>query len=52
MFVREGARKKLTDSEREKFLSEEWPAMVTRIRQLGLDVSKLLQTVIEKEGDS
>jgi len=52
MFVCEGARKKLMESEREKFLMDEWPAMVTRIRQLGLDVSKLLQTVIEKEGDS
>ncbi len=52
MFVCEGARQKLTQSEREKFLSEEWPAMVTRIHQLGLDVSKLLQSTIEKEGDS
>lgn len=52
MFVREGARKKLTESEREKFLSEEWPAMVTRIHQLGLDVSKLLQSETEKEGNS
>jgi GntR family transcriptional regulator len=52
MFVCEGARKKLMESEREKFLKEEWPAMVTRIRQLDLDVSKLIQTVIEKEGDS
>jgi GntR family transcriptional regulator len=52
MFVREGARKKLTNSEREKFLSEEWPAMVTRIGQLGLDISKLLQSTIEKEGDT
>ena len=52
MFVREGARQKLTNSEREKFLSEEWPAMVTRIRQLGLDINKLLQTTTEKEGDT
>jgi len=52
MFVRDGARKKLMESEREKFLMEEWPAMVIRIRQLGLDISKLPQTVIEKEGDS
>ena len=52
MFVCEGARKKLTQSEREKFLSEEWPAMVTRIRQLGLDVNKLLQSVSEIECDS
>jgi len=52
MFVRDGARKKLTESEREKFLSEEWPAMVTRIQQLGLDTNKLLQSVTEKEGDT
>ena len=52
MFVREGARKKLMESERQKFLEEEWPAMVTRIRQLGLDVTKLLQHVTEQEGDS
>jgi GntR family transcriptional regulator len=52
MFVREGARKKLTQSEREKFLSEEWPAMVTRIHQLGLDVNTLLQSIKEEEGDN
>lgn len=52
MFVCEGARRKLMESERQKFLEEEWPAMVTRIRQLGLDVSKLLQHVTEQEGDS
>ena len=52
MFVCEGARKKLMESERDKFLKEEWPAMVTRIKQLGLDVTKLLQHVTEQEGDS
>ena len=52
MFVREGARKKLTQSEREKFLSEEWPAMVTRIHQLGLDVNTLLQSIKEEKGDN
>ena len=52
MFVCSGARRKLTDSEREKFLTEEWPAMVIRIRQLGLDTNQLLQTASEKEGNS
>lgn len=52
MFVCDGARKKLMESEREKFLKEEWPAMVTRIKQLGLDVTKLLQHITEQEGDS
>ncbi|MBT8070754.1 MAG: GntR family transcriptional regulator [Xanthomonadales bacterium] len=52
MFVREGARRKLTDSEREKFLNEEWPATVIRIRQLGLDVNKLIESITEEEGES
>ena len=52
MFVCEGAQRKLTESEREKFLTEEWPAMVIRIRQLGLDTNQLLQSASEKEGNS
>jgi len=52
MFVRDGARQKLMESERQKFLSEEWPAMVNRIGQLGLDISKLLQSTAEKEDKS
>ncbi len=52
MFVCEGARQKLMESERQKFLNEEWPAMVTRIQQLGLDVNKLTHSVTEKEGKS
>jgi len=52
MFVMDGAREKLTESEREKFLNEEWPAMVTRIRQLGLDTQKLLQSATQQEGDN
>ena len=52
MFIRTGARKKLMESERQKFLTDEWPAMVIRIQQLGLDTNKLLQPVQEKEGNS
>jgi len=52
MFVCEGARRQLIDSERQKFLTEEWPAMVNRIGQLGLDVIELLQTASEKEDKS
>ena len=43
MFVCEGARKKLMSSERNRFLTEEWPAMLSRIEQLGLDVEDLLK---------
>ena len=52
MFVRTGARQKLTESEREKFLNEEWPAMVLRIQQLGLDPNRLLHSATKKEGDT
>ena len=52
MFVCTGARQKLTDSERQKFLNEEWPAMLIRIQQLGLDIDELLLPVKEKEADS
>ena len=52
MFVCDGAHKKLTESERQKFLTEEWPAMVLRIQQLGLDPEKLIQSSTKKEGDT
>ena len=52
MFVCVGARQKLTASERQKFLNEEWPAMVTRISQLGLDANELLQSAKKNEGNS
>lgn len=43
MFVREGAHKSLVSSERAKFVNEEWPAMLSRIEQLGLSVEELLK---------
>ena len=52
MFVCDGAHRKLTESERQKFLTEEWPAMVLRIQQLGLDPEKLIQSSTKKEGDT
>jgi GntR family transcriptional regulator len=44
MFVCEGARSKLLQSERDRYLSEEWPRQVEKIRQLGLKVEELVQT--------
>jgi len=43
MYMTDGAREKLLASERERFLKEEWPAMVERISRLGLDIGKLLR---------
>ena len=42
MFVTEGANSRLLASERERFLSEEWPQMLERIQRLGLDIETLL----------
>ena len=42
MYVTEGAHDKLLASERERFMREEWPAMLERIRRLGLDTAALL----------
>ena len=44
MFVTDGASEKLLASERERFVREEWPAMLERIRRLGLDVAQLLRS--------
>jgi GntR family transcriptional regulator len=44
MFVLDGAREKLLSTEREKFLNEEWPAIIERIRRLGLNVDVLLRS--------
>ena len=43
MFVRNGARKQLLASEREHFLTEEWPRLVNRIKGLGLSIEELLE---------
>ena len=52
MFVCEGARHKLIASERAKFLNQEWPAMLSRIEQLGLSVEDLLAESVHKESES
>ncbi|WP_262695964.1 GntR family transcriptional regulator [Kordiimonas aquimaris] len=43
MFVIEGARSKLMEAERDRFLNEEWPRVVETIRRLGLDTKELLK---------
>jgi GntR family transcriptional regulator len=47
MYVSDGANAKLLCSERERFLNDEWPAVLKRIGQLGLDVNKLLKVTRE-----
>ncbi len=42
MYVTDGARDKLIASERERFLNVEWPAVIERIRRLGMSTEELL----------
>ncbi|PRC92003.1 GntR family transcriptional regulator [Solimicrobium silvestre] len=44
MYVIDGARDKLLASERERFIREEWPALLERIGRLGLDLNQLMQS--------
>jgi len=50
MFVTEGARVALLADERKRFLDNEWPEVVGRIRRLDLDVSELLGELEQQEG--
>lgn len=43
MFVNEGARDKLLQAERKRFLEKEWPKVFASINRLGLDAKELLQ---------
>lgn len=43
MYVVRGAAERLRQSEREHFLSEEWPELRARMARLGIDPAKLLQ---------
>lgn len=42
MFVAAGARARLSDSERSRFLKDEWPAIRARMNRLGIDPVSLL----------
>ena len=44
MYVTEEASKKLLASERERFLTEEWPQVMERIQRLGLRADELLKS--------
>ena len=43
MFVAPGARARLSDSERSRFLKEEWPQIQARMKRLGIDPVELIE---------
>jgi GntR family transcriptional regulator len=49
MYVTEGARDALMRSERDRFLSEEWPQLYARLKRMNLDLPTLMASA-EKNG--
>jgi GntR family transcriptional regulator len=43
MFVASGARARLGDSERSRFLKQEWPEIRARMKRLGIEPAELLE---------
>lgn len=48
MYVTEGAHEQLLATERNRFVREEWPAMVERIDRLGLDLAALVRAATKR----
>ncbi len=43
MFVKQQARGQLHGLEKQRFIQEEWPAILKRIQQLGIDLRELMK---------
>jgi GntR family transcriptional regulator len=43
LFVAPGARSRLRESERKRFVEQEWPAIRDRMDRLGIELSSLIQ---------
>jgi GntR family transcriptional regulator len=43
LFVAPGARSRLRESERKRFVEQEWPAIRDRMERLGIEISSLVQ---------
>lgn len=51
LFIRQGARARLMRAERQKFLKEDWPQIVRRMRQMGLEPADLIEQLGEDQGE-
>lgn len=51
MFVNEGAREALLQTERTQFLRNEWPALRARLERLGLDLETLAKYPAQDKGE-
>jgi len=50
MYVTDGARDALLQSERERFLREEWPMLYARLKRMGLDLKTLMEKAEKSNG--
>ena len=50
MFVPEGLRARLGTSEKDQFLTQEWPQIVERIRRLQIDPAELINSINKGRG--
>ena len=50
MFVTQGARSTSTDDEQSRFLEDDVPAFAQRVKVLGLDMQKVVETLINTRG--
>jgi len=52
MFVKEGAKQRLLEQEKARFLNEEWPQILIRLKRLGLDLEQLPRAYQKEERQS
>ena len=52
MFIKEGARHRLLQDERKKFLAEDWPRLYATIQRLGLTPEELLKANADGQSQS
>ena len=50
MFVTDGARSSLTSDEKQRFIEEEVPAFAERVRMLGMEMTEVVQLLLETRG--
>ena len=51
MFVREGSHKKLLSGERERFLTEQLPGLISQLKRLGIDRDELISAYDAAQAD-
>jgi len=52
MFVVEGARSQLLTNEKEKFLNDELPILLGRVKQLGFSTQEIIDIIVTQDKDA